>query len=465
MANHYHRTSFWGHLMVLIYCLCFAVATLTSCGRAADKSPNKGKTSSVQSAIQQTESIPPIVAEVKTPAAVQPVVNVYIENSGSMNGFINNASGFQDAIQKMMVLLKYHYGAQYIRLNYINTAVHPQQIPSNVEIEDFAVKMLTPEKFRNTGNVHSTDLNDIVKMILNGVDENSISILVSDCIYSIVGHGTTETLLNGCKNKTMGAFLEKTKTCPDLATTIVRLSSHFEGYYWDYQHPSGQASQTLDCNRPYYICVIGADANVNLFNEHISVDEMRGYEDKYVLSCSDFSNCAYSAMTNSRAMAKFKESGDAPYKKLEKAQPHGNQFQFAIGADLSALPMSKTEKLEMDNYDVIKGPYRVVGVYEVDPVHMHPKDKSLVKNYNLTHEIVVSTDQYPSDIIVGVKRDIPQWVRNLSSTDDTKIGSVDSENAKTFGLKYFVEGISDAYRVASTDKDYITKFSIQIKRK
>ena len=215
------------------------------------------------------------------------------------------------------------------------------------------------------------------------------------------------------------------------------------------------------------MCVIGTDANVEVFNEHISVEEMRGYEDKYVLSCSDFSDCAYSAMTRSHSMAKFRVKGTSPYTMLDKAQAHGRQFQFAIAADLSDLPMSRTEKLDVNNYDVIQGPYSVVGIYEVDPVHMHPIDKAIVEKYNLTHEIVVSTDKYPSDIIVGVKRDTPQWVKNSSSSDDTQIGGVDSENAKTFGLKYFVEGISKAYKEANNkagrDTTHITKFSIQVK--
>ena len=451
------------HLSLLVCCLSIVSALSISCTRrGGGTTQTQHDSSRIQ--IEQVESAQDErITQVKTPAAAHPTINVFIENSGSMNGFINNASEFQDAIQRMMVLLKYHYGSEYIKLNYINTAIHPQQVPANVAIEDFAIRMLKPDKFKGTGNVHSTDLNDIVKMILNGVDENSISILVSDCIYSIVGSGTTITLLTGCKNKTMGAFLEKTKDYPDLATTIVRLSSHFSGYYWDYQHPSGKASQTLDCDRPYYMCVIGTDANLNNFNEHINVDEMRGYQDKYVLSCSDFSSCNYSALMSSHRMAMYRVTGSLPYRTLERARSHGGVFQFSIAADLASLPMSSTEKLDVNNYDIIQGTYDVLGVYEVDPIHMHPTDRKVVQDYNLTHEIVVSTSQYPTDVIVGVKRDIPQWVKNVSSTDDTSINDSDDEKKKTFGLEYFVTGISDAYKEASPNKDYSTQFKIQVK--
>ena len=445
-----------------ICCLFTVCAIPVSCIRRGGASQTS--TDNSQGSPSPQDSVPAVAMIPQTnPADAHPTINIFIENSGSMNGFINNASEFQDAIQKMMVLLKYHYGAEYINLNYINTAVYPQRVPAKVEIEDFAIRMLKPDKFKGTGTVHSTDLNDIVKMILEGVDEKSISILVSDCIYSIKGDGTTVTLLTGCKNKTMGAFLEKTKVYPDLATTIVRLTSHFNGYYWDCQHPTGSASQTLDCDRPYYMCVIGTDANLKNFNEHINVDQMHGYQDKYVLSCSDFSNCNYSALINSHRMAMFRVKGSMPYRTLERARSHGGQFQFSIAADLSSLPMSSTEKLDVNNYDVIQGSYEVVGIYEVDSVHMHPTDKAIVQNFSLTHEIVVSSTQYPADVIVGVKRDIPQWVKSVSSTDDTSINENDDEKKKTFGLEYFVTGISDAYKEASPNKDYSTEFSIQVK--
>lgn len=451
------------HFMLLLISFVISCSVFSSCMRRGGSSaptPTSSTEQQVQATSEETSTAPKAV-QVNQNAA-QPKINIFIENSGSMNGFINSASGFQDAIQKMMVLLKYYYNAENIKLNYINTAVHPQQVPAKVQIEDFAVSMLSPNRFRRVGNVHSTDLNDIVKMILKGVDENSVAILVSDCIYSIVGNGTTETLLTGCKNKTMGAFLEKTKEYPDLATIIVRLSSHFSGHYWDCKHPSGQQYHTLDCDRPYYICVIGTDANIKVFNEHINVDQMRGYENKYVLSSNDYSECNYSALTRTHNMAMFRVKGSGPFKTLERARSHGNQFQFAIAADLSALPMSNAEKLDRRNYDVISGQYSITGVSVVDPIHMHPIDKQLVEEFNLTHEIIVSTNQYPSDITVGVKRDIPQWVKNANSIDDTQIDNIDSEKVKTFGLEYFVQGISEAFKEVASDKDYITKFTIQV---
>lgn len=449
--------------MVAMVSVFLSIFALVSCVRQG------GGSVSIAASSQETSVIPAggvansaNAQPITTPNSNQLTVNVYIENSGSMNGFINKASEFQDAIQKMMVLLKYYYKQSNIKLNYINTAVYPQQVSANKPIEDFAVDMLNPEKFRRVGAVHSTDLNDIVKLVLNGVDENSISILISDCIYSITGTASTKTLLCDCKNKTMGAFLAKTDEYPNLATTIVRLVSNFDGFYWDYQHPSGNIRHSLNCTRPYYMCIIGTEENVSLFNKNICVEKMKGYENKYVLTSSMFLDSEYSALIRTDCRAMFRVNGRSPYRALDRARAHGGVFQFAIGANLSEIPLSDIEKVNPKSYRITQGNnYKIVSVAKIDTTQMHFSDKEIVRNNHLTHEIVVKTEQ-PFDVEIGVLRGIPDWVTSNSSEDDTMIDTDPDEWGKTFGLKYFVKGISEAYQVITADSTYYTKYRIKI---
>ena len=46
-------------------------------------------------------------------------VNIYIENSGSMNGYINGNTQFKTAIQDLLVLLKYEFDER-INIYFIN---------------------------------------------------------------------------------------------------------------------------------------------------------------------------------------------------------------------------------------------------------------------------------------------------------------------------------------------------------
>ena len=50
-------------------------------------------------------------------------LHVFIENSGSMNGYINSSSDFQMAIGRAIQLMKFKYGEGNIKTYYINTKI------------------------------------------------------------------------------------------------------------------------------------------------------------------------------------------------------------------------------------------------------------------------------------------------------------------------------------------------------
>ena len=82
-------------------------------------------------------------------------LNLYIENSGSMNGYVNGNTTFKNALGDLLVYLKYEFGEQNIHLHFINDTIHP--IEFDRDITQFAAS-LTPETMR-VGNTASSDLN------------------------------------------------------------------------------------------------------------------------------------------------------------------------------------------------------------------------------------------------------------------------------------------------------------------
>src|SRR5690554_1127309 len=72
-------------------------------------------------------------------------VNLYIENSGSMNGYVNGNTTFKNALGDLLVYLKYEFGEQNIRLHFINDTIHP--ITFERDITQFAAS-LSPETMR-----------------------------------------------------------------------------------------------------------------------------------------------------------------------------------------------------------------------------------------------------------------------------------------------------------------------------
>ena len=107
-----------------------------------------------------------------TPKQTQ-TLHVFIENSGSMNGYINATSDFQMAIGRTIQLMKFKYGEENIKTYYINSKVLEKIRPNNTDIYAFVQQMLDRHNFSSIGKTSSTDLNNIIKEVLNFVDENN----------------------------------------------------------------------------------------------------------------------------------------------------------------------------------------------------------------------------------------------------------------------------------------------------
>ena len=449
-------------LLLIIACVC------GSCTRVGG---------SRQTDDSDTTLVVPTHLEVKQATQIQPKVSttktlhVFIENSGSMNGYINSASDFQMAIGRAIQLMKFKYGEDNIKTYYINTKVSERERPQGTDIYTFVQQMLEKRQFTSAGSTASTDLNDIVKKVLDSVDENNTAVLISDFIYSLPStNGVTTALLYGCQNLTMSAFLEKTKNLPQnvsLATNLVQLYSNFNGHYWHWEKPTGNHYVNLNCARPYYLCVLGTDCNVKDFNKSIDIISLQGYRNQFTISNKDMSNAAFSVFDTKYKVGSYRHVNDSAIHCITRASKNSKgDFELGIGIDLSDFSMSESDKLDIANYTINRGNYEIKQVVLIDTTTLpNPTDKILVRNNNLTHAIILRSTGYPNDISISIKRKLPSWVSNASSVDDRCIASDTNEQNKTFGLSYFVAGISDAYNYLANDKQNFMTINIQVTNK
>lgn len=281
--------------------LIFTVAALLLCSCGNGKRPPQGGDKSDPDTIITYGMLP-----------VKPAVNVYIENSGSMDGYVKGKTEFKGAIRDLLVLLKYHYNEDSINLFFINNRINgPQpkvqkqkqdsgEVTAKIDLTTFARDIEL--KWRNGQEKsawQSTNLNQIFKMILDKSDSNIISILFSDCIYSI--HGSANAiglLLDEKKSLTKDAFLSKWKNDKvPLATTIVKMKSKFDGKY--YPFTGNNNGYNIDKGeRPYYICVIANQEILNDFNKNIELkaDKVEGFENKYTLLSEKSQDLYYSVL-------------------------------------------------------------------------------------------------------------------------------------------------------------------------
>lgn len=412
-------------------------------------------------------------AEVPPTNTITPVVNVYIENSGSMDGFVNGITSFKDAIGKMLAKLKYYYDEENVQIYFIRNdkAKSKEGEKLNVvkacetNISNFAnaIDVRWKEDIPKRG--HNTNLNNIFKELLNRTDERTITILFSDCIYSI-GSGGVEDLLNHEKWTTYDAFLTYSKKNKgSLATTIIKMKSGFDGKYYPYTGDGDKFPYKGEL--PYYICVL---ANQNIladFNKNIKLGkgEIEGYDNKYILAHSESANLYYSILMATENKGRFKpqrQCSSLSYVHgiedidLKPNKRTGAPFSFTVALDMKKIDVEEDYLLDTRNYVLTEDNFKVVRVEEIDKNSINANDWQRIKDGNPTHYIVLEAkDMHWTNVELGIalKKQEPGWIEDCNILDDTQASKL--EGGKSFGLKFWIHGISEAYEeIYPEDKNY-----------
>jgi hypothetical protein len=392
-------------------------------------------------------------------------VNVYIENSGSMNGYVNGNTQFKGAIRDLLVMLKYYYDEKNLKINFINSDIYPTNIEGN--IINFS-KSLNTKTFK-VGNTSSSNLNNIFNQILKKTSQNTISILLSDCIYSIKGN-KTEDLLSDQKSLTKDAFLTKFKNKEPLATTIVKLNSSFSGTYYD---KNDKKTQLKNMSRPYYMSIIGSEKAMASFNSNIelSKNKVEGFENKYNLTLKDYSKEVYYSVVNTKVdSGRYKPdrayNNNGAINGIEDVcvnDRNSSSFIFSVALDLSNVPIEDSYVSDKSNYSIGEGDYKIKGVYKFDKKQLGPSSINMLAKTKAepTHYIVFeSTKPNFTNLSFSLKKQIPNWVYSTTTNDDSNI--LESPNS-TFGIKYLIEGITEAYETESKNSNYL-ELTINIKK-
>jgi len=408
---------------------------------------------------EQSTSIP------EQPLAIKPVIQIFIENSGSMNGYVNGHTEFEGAIRDMRVLLKFHYDEDKIKLFCINNQIHDVTgFANNIQICPCC----------GVGNTQSTNLNQIFEMILNTTDNNTISILFSDCIYSIHGSNTAG-LLQDEKSLTKDAFLTKWKKDQvPLATTIVKMKSQFDGRYYPYT--GDKNAYRIKGERPYYICIIANQELLGDFNKNIELraDRVEGFENKYTLLSEKSKDLYYTVLQSTLNRGRFKPDRlksktnyihgitDIALKSTGGGCSRGQAqpLQFAVAVDYSKVQAESDYLSNPTNYEVTTGNFTIKEVLPISEVILQANDKNRIAKDNPTHVVVLEAKtNLVSNVSFVLKKQMPEWITASTTEDDT---SQERTAGKTFGLIYWVRGIAEAYQTIYPENKYYFECTITI---
>ena len=379
----------------------------------------------------------------KTPSSspspkIKPTVNFYVENSGSMFGYVKDGSGndFDKSLSSLLTQLIVSGYTDSLNMCYINSDIFCR----DVEIPTFIREIIKTDQFQ--GNLGSTDMCALFESISSTVDSKSVSIMVSDCVFS-PGRGVNAmNYIDSEKHFITLKLHEKVKN-QDLVFVVYRMKSNFKGIYYDCED-----NRTLiDNDRPYFIWIVGTKENIAEFNKKGIEDKIEGrLKNSYTIFNSD-ENASY-AVQYSPKIGDFIR--DTPHK-ISKAKPdgHAGKFLFTVSVDFSSFLLDNEYLTDPNNYQINNPNYNI----KIEP---NTKEES-----NFTHDIRISTTSNiitKNTLSIKLINQIPGWIEQYSDDACTHINEPGMME-KTYGLKHLVDGIYAAYNFKD---DVLTELEIEI---
>ena len=386
--------------------------------------------------------------------------DVFLENSGSMDGYVQGVTPFEDDIYKLLVDIGYL--ADTLSLFYINS----RPIPYPFGTEKF-ISNLEPAEFQQRGgNRSNSDLNQIFGELLRRSSEERAVLLISDFILSL-GKGRTEDLLNNQQISVYNTFRQQLEATP-FATYIVKMYSDFTGsYYTKDDHPVYLSR----VRRPYYLWFTGPAATIQALSTALNIDQLPGFAHSYTLLPRDDERDEapappfYTVLNNTFKQGSFRTDRAAAGRgyvhgiENAKANQRGGErvgtFGFSVAVDLSEIAADASYLLDTDNYRV-EG-YRLDTVVAISQANaLHPRDQSMVEG-KATHVLAFSaTGKTYTDLQLALSRQTPAWVLQTSTDNDTNMKNDEAMHDQTFGFRYLVAGVEEAYWSVFGQDPYFT---------
>lgn len=374
----------------------------------------------------------------KTVRQTKPAVNVYLENSGSMDGYVKGITEFEQAVYNYLTDIKISDFPESLNLFYINSKV----IPQGSNIEDF-IQKLDPTTFQAKGGDRGkTDISNVLKSILDDLKENQVAILVTDGIFSPgKGKDATQYLVNqqiGIKNSVAGYL----KRDPNAAILVYQLSSLFDGYYYN----RDDSPTKIKSQRPFYIWLIGPTLELDKLVKAVPRSKFKGSGVQNVFSITSGNKPVnYAIKLGSGSFELDKQSPKTTINNLQlDSKGKQNASRFSVNVNLSEFLLEDNYLQDISNYEVSNKDFTVTIT------------KAVNNTFGYTHTINLSCCRvHKGAISIKIKTKIPHWIDDVN--DSVGIMPI---LGKTYGIKYQIQGVYEAF---TRNIDYYAEVKINVK--
>lgn len=344
-------------------------------------------------------------------------LKIFIENSGSMDGYMCSGSELKDAVYSYASSLSSY--ADTTELNYINSTI----IPYRYDMRRF-IKDLDPYHFHVAGgNTSNSDIAAMFESVLNQTDDHTVSIFVSDCILD-VPNGDSMDFFENRSIDIRNAFTKHLNKHSDLGVEIFRLESTFDGRYYY----SAGSELLRNVKRPYYMWVIGNKNILAHLNKQVPPFTEIKHGIKNYFAFSTNSNIPFE-ITNTKNIAKGNQC--VPTKNSD------GDYEFLIKTNLRKTLQGADVLGNLSNYATITSGIIVNGITEL------PNSSSSSSFTHIINVIITNTSKSYAEKITLKPLYAPSWLEEAN--DDTG-KDVKKNMNKTTGIKYLVQGVADAYK-------------------
>lgn len=352
-------------------------------------------------------------------------LKVFIENSGSMDGYMRQKSEFKDAVKSYVSALDLQVDTT--ELYYINSIVTPFKA-SITDLED----ALNPASFAKCGgNRSNSDIAEMIGNVVACTTPNAVSLFVSDCILD-VPQGDAVNYFGVKQTNITRTFAKALRKNPKLGVEIIRLTSSYQGMYY-----YSKGCEPIDAKRPYYIWVIGDKGLIGKLNKKVALSTIQHGYDNYV---------AYSTTT----CVPFDMSTSLKGHLIKGKLNVGGQYEFDLMVDMSETLQEESTLMDSRNYASRTG--RNVSISGVEKIKQGSE-------YTHVLTLAISENAKPGIETISFESSaVPNWIEQVN---DDSGANIQKNMNKTTGIKYLIRGVSDAYK----DYSKLATIDFRIKNK
>ena len=234
----------------------------------------------------------------------------------------------------------------------------------------------------SVGEKGYTNFQQIFDQILNRTNEDQVSILVTDLIYSVkdMQGVNPQRVFSEIEGMTNAVFKSEVK---NKSMLVVRMMGSYNGPYYSYDN----SVKPFAGRRPYYIIIVASNTNmVRLTHDatlrtFADMERMRGYDNMCLMTANDIYKPYYSLLLSNRDVrGRFRpERGqDTQIRSLTGVEPDRNSgdIQLALAVDLSHLLIDQRYLTDVSNYEVkADDDVRIKEIRKIEKADMTPAEK------------------------------------------------------------------------------------------